>query len=618
MKPFIKSGLQNDPGSSIAVKITAPILWFVITVGVIIAVIFQGNIKPELADELEYTADFLAYELQTRLNKTQWQLTVDDRLWVRAQLDATRMEAVTLTVRNKIISIGGSKNNWGSIKRNIIQENGSSVGDAQVAMLVFKHPPLDELTRSYQRELLIEAGVPFLIFAVILTGLIHFSVTRPIAELVEATKAVTKGDLSKRISSERNDEFGHLGKFMNEMLDKLQEQQEQLSKAVILAEDASTAKSSFLANMSHEIRTPLTAIIGFSEVLREKDLSEEQRGREVEAIIRSGTHLQEVINDILDFSKIEAGQLVIETIEVSPFELLEEIISLFSARAEEKGLKFNIKIEYPFPKKIITDPTRLKQILINLCSNAIKFTEVGSVSLLARYLPDTNKLFVSVTDTGLGMDEEGQKQIFLPFTQADVSTTRQFGGTGLGLCISNELAEKLGGEIRCHSKLSTGTQFMLEIDAGKCADSDMLTSREESKEHSSSKQQKKPDVLLQGRVLLAEDNVDNQRLMSFYLKRAGVDFIIAENGASAVRYATAEHFDLILMDMQMPVMDGLSAIRLLRQQNFDKPIVVLTANVLAESRSACEAAGADDFLSKPVDVKRFTAVLKKYLPGDHA
>jgi len=475
MKPFLNSGIQHAPGSSIAVKITAPILWIIITVGVVAAVIIQGNIKPELSEKLEYTADYLAYELQARLNKTQWLLAVDDRLWLRTQLDVTRMEAVTLTIGNKVISIGGSKENWETIKRNIIQEKDGSTGGVQIATLVFKHPPLDDLVKSHRRKLLIEAGIPFLIFAVILTGLIHFSVTRPIAELVEATKAVTKGDLSKRIASGRNDEFGHLGEFLNEMLDKLQEQQQQLSKAVIAAEAASTAKSSFLANMSHEIRTPLTAIIGFSEVLREKDLSEEGSEREVEAIIRSGVHLQEIINDILDFSKIEAGQLVIETIEVSPFELLEEISSLFSARVEEKGLKFNIKIEYPFPEKVMTDPTRLKQILINLCSNAIKFTDHGSVSMLARYLPNTNKLFISVTDTGMGMDEEGQKQIFLPFTQADASTTRQFGGTGLGLCISNELAEKLGGEIRCHSKLATGSQFMLEVDAGECAGGSLLT-----------------------------------------------------------------------------------------------------------------------------------------------
>lgn len=612
------SGLQQDFSSSIAVKITAPVLWIIILIGVVIAIFVQGNIKQDLIKKLNFTADHLAYELQTRLNKTQWQLAVNDRLWLRKQLAATPLKAVVLTIGSKITSIGSSEVDWLAINREIVQGKSSIKGDSKVATLTFKHPPLEELINAHQRELLIEAGIPFLIFAFSLAGLIHVSVTRPITELVEATKAVTEGNLSNRISSVRNDEFGDLGKFMNEMLDKLQEQQEQLSEAVTAAEAASRAKSSFLANMSHEIRTPLTAIIGFSEVLREKDLSEEQRIREVEAIIRSGTHLQEIINDILDFSKIEAGQLVVEKLEVSPLDIVEEIRSLFAARAEAKGLKFNVKIEYPIPQKILTDPTRLKQIIINLCSNAIKFTRQGSVSLLVRYLSDSNKFFVSVTDTGIGMDEDAQKQIFQPFTQADVSTTRQFGGTGLGLCISNELAEKLGGEIRCNSKLSIGTQFMLEIDAGELASHSLITSAEDLRNASSTDKQTEPETSLRGRVLLAEDNVDNQRLLGFYLKRAGVEFIVVDNGAAAVRCGTSESFDLVLMDMQMPVMDGLSAIRLLRQQNFDKPIVVLTANVLAEDRSACEEAGANDFLTKPVDVKRFNDMLEKYLSSKAA
>lgn len=616
MPSFPNTDLQRDLGSSIAVKITAPFLWIIIIIGVAIAVFLQSNIKSELSAEINYTADYLAYELQSRLNKTQWELVVDDRLWLREQLETTPMQAITLTIGNKIISIGEGSDGWETLERKIIRDNRYWNNENNVAIVRLKHPALDELIKAYRRELLIKAGIPFLVFSIILASLIHYSVTRPIAELVEATQAVTKGDLSKRISSVRHDEFGHLGQFLNKMLDKLQEQQQQLSKAVIAAEAASTAKSSFLANMSHEIRTPLTAIIGFSEVILERGLVDKKSNQELEAVIRSGAHLQEIINDILDFSKIEAGQLVIESMRVSPIRMLEDISSLFIARAEDKGLKFNIKIEYPFPKEIITDPTRFKQIIINLCSNAIKFTEIGSVSMLAKYASETNKLFVSITDTGIGMDEEEQKHIFLPFTQADASISRKFGGTGLGLCISNELAEKLGGSIRCNSRKTVGTQFMLEIDAGKNADKEMIFAQENFEQQRVEADQPESRTMLQGRVLLAEDNIDNQRLLGFYLERAGVDYVVAENGEMAVRFIMSESFDLVLMDMQMPVMDGLTAIKLLRKQGFKKPIVVLTANVLAENRSACEEAGANDFLTKPINVKRINAMLEKYLSVD--
>lgn len=607
------SDLQRDLGSSIAVKITAPVLWMLITVGVIFAVFMQGDVKNNLSSEVELAADHLAHELQSRLNDTQWQLAADDRMWLLEQLEITPIEAITLKVGDTIASVGGSDVIWEKIERDIIIIDGAGGGKNNIATLTLMHPPLNDLLKSFRREMLMKAGIPFLIFAITLAGLIHYSVTRPISELVEATQAVTKGDLSKRITSRRQDEFGYLGRFMNEMLDKLQEQQQQLSRSVIAAEAASTAKSSFLANMSHEIRTPLTAIVGFSEVLRDKELSEAQRESEVEAIIRSGLHLQEIINDILDFSKIEAGQLTIESIETSPIDILDEVASLFVARAEEKELEFNLKVEYPFPKKMVTDPTRMKQILINLCSNAVKFTDKGSVDMLARYVPEKNKLFVSVTDTGVGMGEKEQRYIFLPFTQADVSTTRQFGGTGLGLCISNELADRLGGEIRCHSEESVGTQFTLEINAGELAGRSLVDSREGLNRKPAEVKQMASQPDLKGRVLLAEDNPDNQRLLGFYLKRAGVEYIVAENGAEAVQFGAAEHFDLVLMDMQMPVMDGLTAIRILRQQKYDKPIVVLSANVLEEDRVACKEAGANDFLTKPVDVQRFNEMLDKYL-----
>lgn len=599
------SGLQKKWGSTIAVKITAPVLWAIIVIGMVVAVISQQNIADDIADELNRSADYYAYQLQQRINKTKGDVAAKDRLWLREQIQKGFISAVNIMGGGKLVVIGQSEKNSVEIKREIYLNNIDGLVE-----IIFKHPPVDVLVKSNRRELLVSVGAPILLFAFILTGLIHYTLTRPISELMEATKLAAGGVLTKRIKTVRDDEFGHLSVFFNEMLDKLEEQQKNLELAVRSAEDASSAKSTFLANMSHEIRTPLTAIIGFSEMLRDGDLTDTERANEISSIVRSGIHLQQVINDVLDLSKIEAGQLDIEQVEISPFEVMEDIRVLFSSRAKEKGINFSVKYEYPIPSKIITDPTRLKQIIVNLCSNAVKFTHEGSVNLLVRYLKNDNHLLISVSDTGAGISEEEQQRIFLPFTQADSSITRQYGGTGLGLCISRQLAEMLRGEIRCNSKKGIGSQFILEFDAGAVAKNSLVNSyvNVENETNILSK-----NTRYLGQVLLAEDNEENRRLLGFYLKRAGVNFIAVGDGAKAVQYAVTEDVDLILMDMQMPILDGVSAIRILRQQGFNKPIVVLTANVLAEDREACKQAGSNEFLSKPIDVKRFYSILDHYL-----
>ena len=377
------------------------------------------------------------------------------------------------------------------------------------------------------------------------------------------------------------------------------------------AEAANTAKSAFLANMSHEIRTPLTAIIGFSELLLERSQSMEERVESINTVIRSGKHLMQIINDILDLSKVEASKLEIESIDVSPFEILNDVHSLVSLMAENKGLYFDIDYVFPMPKLINTDPVRLKQIVINLCNNAVKFTHQGGVKVKVSYRNTT--LSIEIIDTGIGLNQEQQQKIFNPFTQADASTTRQYGGTGLGLHLSKQLAAKLGGDITVNSRPHEGSCFSLTLSIGDSEQTELVYEEPKRINHSVETKLDENDVKVMGKVLVAEDNIDNQRLVSMYLKKLGADVVFAQNGKQAIEIATNETFDLILMDMQMPVMNGVDATRQLRELNYDKPIVALTANAMKEDVDACVTAGCNGFIHKPISKLKFKETILKYL-----
>ncbi len=383
-----------------------------------------------------------------------------------------------------------------------------------------------------------------------------------------------------------------------------------------IAVRASQAKSEFLANMSHEIRTPLTAIIGFADVLRDPRLPPDL-AEMVETIARNGAHLQQVINDILDLSKIEAGQLAMEHIEVSLPGLLAELESIMSLRARDKGLAFAIEQHYPLPRHIRSDPTRLRQILINLCGNAIKFTGEGEVRVAVRLDATNRVLALAVSDTGIGMTEEEMARIFKPFTQADSSTTRRYGGTGLGLSISRQLADRLGGSLTCQSQKGRGSCFTLTLPAGEVSEADLMHEGEAAVLRQSPEQVGTSFMRLQGEVLLAEDSPDNQQLIALYLRRLGVRCNVVGNGRQAVEAGLAGDYDLILMDMQMPEMDGLQAIDWLRRSGYGGPIASLTANAMQSDRERCLAAGANDYLVKPIDPEQFSALLRKYLRPDH-
>ena len=408
----------------------------------------------------------------------------------------------------------------------------------------------------------------------------------------------------------------------------LEGQRQAMEELCGAAEVANRAKSEFLANMSHEIRTPMTAILGFSDVLLGEDGLENAHPEQVRAlqtIKRNGEYLLQLINDILDLSKIEAGKLEVEHVQCSPCRILSEVVSLMGVRAKAKNLPLEIEYDGLIPRSIQSDPTRLRQILINLAGNSVKFTEVGKVRLVARLLDaesDDPKMQFDVVDSGIGMTEEQIASLFKPFQQADASTTRKFGGTGLGLTISKRLAEKLGGDIAVTSTLGEGSTFTVTVGTGPLDGVKLLDNPTEAEV--STDFAKKPvaaRIKLDCRVLLAEDGPDNQRLIAFLLKKAGAEVAVAENGQIAHDLALAAReegnpFDVILMDMQMPVMEGYDATARLREAGYTRPIIALTAHAMSTDRDRCLNAGCDDYLTKPVNRKKLISMITQYAPRE--
>ena len=464
---------------------------------------------------------------------------------------------------------------------------------------------------------------------------------RPIRVLADAAGcAMTRGasfTLEETGPREVRDLTRVIKDFVSSLESRVNERTAELTKAQAKAETASRAKSEFLANMSHEIRTPMTAIIGFAENLTDNSFSESEKIECAGTIRRNGESLLAIINDILDLSKIEAGKMEVEHIQCHPCQIIAEVVSLMNVRADAKGLSFNIVYTGLIPETIVSDPTRLRQILINLISNAIKFTKTGTVTLGVQFVGDSegnstdspreSYLQFDVVDTGMGIGDEQAATLFHPFTQADASTTRKFGGTGLGLTISQRFAELLGGKITLvESEIGVGSRFRAVIATGSIEDVKLLDDPQSATvmpECSASDARITSHDLTGLRVLVAEDSSDNQQLISFVLKKAGAKVMVEENGKLALHTAISARdkenpFDVILMDMQMPVMDGYEATKQLRQQGYTGPIIALTANAMASDREKCIQAGCDEYLTKPINRTKLVELIQQLIQPANA
>ncbi|HEX5049514.1 MAG TPA: response regulator [Gammaproteobacteria bacterium] len=385
----------------------------------------------------------------------------------------------------------------------------------------------------------------------------------------------------------------------------------ELREAQKQAEAADRAKSEFLANMSHEIRTPMAAILGYADILR-LSLADPDQLQYVKTIASNGRYLLALIDDILDLSRIEAGKLEPRFERVSPEALVREVCALLDVRARDKGLALEVVLEGALPETIRTDPKRLRQILINLVDNAIKFTERGEVKISLHLRENVSQLVIDVADTGCGIEEHVLARLFRPFAQGDSSVTRRFGGTGLGLSICRSLARMLGGDITVLTREGKGTTFTLTVDAGAVTDVPLLdpgTRAARGDEHEPRS--------LDCRVLVTDDHAEMRELARRMLEDAGAEVAFAADGADALRRVAeaavaGEPFDAVLLDMQMPVIDGYATAAQLRSDGYDRPIIAITANAMKDDEARCLASGCDHYLSKPLDRAALIHAIARY------
>lgn len=433
------------------------------------------------------------------------------------------------------------------------------------------------------------------------------NLNRSLKELMETAKQVGRKNFSARAPVHSRDELGQLAESLNSMIDNLKlnigERQQ--------AENANQVKSLFLANMSHEIRTPLGVILGFIEVLKSAKTSRHEELKYLNVIEQTGKNLNRIINDILDISKVESGHLETEINIFEVEDLFNELKVLFQFKAQQSNNKIIFNIDESSPTEVATDRLRLQQILMNLLSNALRFTDNGVITI--SYREADHLMYFSVSDTGIGLQADQVKKLFALFSQADQSTTRKYGGTGLGLILSKKLAEALGGDVILQeTEPGQGSRFLLTVkNENKKSQALKIIKDSQHCENIS------PQALMGKKVLVVDDSLENLLLLNILLTKWGVHVETAENGEQGVAKALQGDFDIVLMDLQMPVMDGYEAVVRLRKQAYAKPIVALTANAMKKDMEKCMSAGCDAYLTKPIESIKLLQTLVQVLRPEY-